>query len=537
MYDSKPYPLCFLYKKTEPYILYCVRSAHRVSGWTRHGSKGGTGDHLLSPVNILVFSCPRQTTKCDGLSHQLAPSVHSSTPMIRAALLLFAVSPLFGQSAAALLSRLDGVSWEAPPTAACTPRIPIQMDIYATDQWTHHCTGTRDGLIREDFFYVFGEPGRIARLRVDVRPVDESPENTARLLPALQRTLTAHFGAGTHEPELMEIGFRHLRYGQPIVGDHWKGGGLHYFLHANLSASQPMGVRKGVQLVVITDRLFAEREKDALILRAEGIFGESQEDDNPVCARLKARIGAPYARAMAADLTQPAGRTRKIAETIQDLAAILRDADNSGAPHRALCLLAADDVVNKLAQSLDTPAPLQPLLSRYGVKLGGMTHYGGLEYGHQLLWRVWRESPETEAGELAFLELQGGGWSTESGEGCPPNPDLFREVIDKAEAFLAGHPKTDFRRQVLHALAVAHESWWSIAHARADDQWVSGIPYPRSAANAQLAEQARDAAIRYYREVAALAPDSPEAASALRRLPRLVLGLDTGQRRFFCSYC
>jgi hypothetical protein len=34
-----------------------------------------------------------------------------------------------------------------------------------------------------------------------------------------------------------------------------------------------------------------------------------------------------------------------------------------------------------------------------------------------------------------------------------------------------------------------------------------------------------------------MAPGSPEAASALRRLPRLELGLDTGQRRFFCSYC
>ena len=458
--------------------------------------------------------------------------------MIRAALFLFAVSPLFGQTAAALLSRLDGVSWEGPPTAACTPRVPAQMDIYATDEWTHHCTGTRDGLIREDFFYVFGEPGRIARLRVDVRPVDESPENTARLLPALQRTLTAHFGAGTHEPELMEIGFRHLRYGQPIVGDHWIGGGRHYFLHANLSASQPMGVRKGVQLVVIAGRLFAEREKDALILRVEGFSGEAHEDDNPVRARLNARIGAPYVHAMRVDLVQPADRERHVRETIEDLTAILRDADSSGAPRRALCLLAANDVVNKLAESLDTPAPIQPLLSRYGVKLGGMTHYGGLEYGHQLLWRVWREWPETEAGELAFLELQGGGWNPESGEdGCPKNPDLFREVIDKAEAFLAGHPKTDFRRQVLYALAVAHESWWSIAHSPADDQWVSGIPYPRRAANAQQAEQARDAAIRYYREVVALAPDSPEAASALRRLPRLVLGLDTGQRRFFCSYC
>ena len=84
---------------------------------------------------------------------------------------------------------------------------------------------------------------------------------------------------------------------------------------------------------------------------------------------------------------------------------------------------------------------------------------------------------------------------------------------------------------------MANESWWSIGHSSADDQWVSGIPYPRRAANALQAGRAREEAIRYYREVVALAPGSPEAASALRRLPRLEMGLDTGQRRFFCSYC
>jgi hypothetical protein len=458
--------------------------------------------------------------------------------MIRAVLLLLAFSPLFGQTAAGLLGRLDGVSWEAPPTAACGPRSPIQMDIYATTEWTHHCSDTRDGVIREDFFYVFGEAARIARLRVDLRPADESPQNTARLLPALERLLTARFGAGTQEPELMEIGFDHRRFGQPVAGRHWKGAGLHYFLHANLSASQPMGVRRGVQLVVITDRLLAERGQDDLILRAEGFGGSPPEEDEEVIqARLKARIGAPYVRAMEAEWTTSPDRPRLVRETVQDLAAILRESDSADAPQRALCLLAADQVVNKLSLWLDTPAPIQPLLSRYGVKLGGMTHEAGLAYGRELLWRVWREWPDTEGGELAFLELQRLGWNTGSGEGCPANPDLFREVIVRAEAFLAGHPQTEFRRQALYALAVANESWWSIAHAPAGDEWVNAPPYPRRAANARQAEQARDAAIRYYREVARLAPGTPEAASALRRLPRLQLGLDTGQRRFYCSYC
>jgi hypothetical protein len=423
------------------------------------------------------------------------------------------------------------------------------MDVYATVEWTHHCADTRDGVIRESFFYVFGEPARVARLRVDVRPADESPELTARLLPALERTLTARFGAGTQEPELMEIGFNHRRYGQSVAGNHWKGGGLHYFLHANLSASQPMGVRRGVQLVVITDRLFAERARDALILRVEGIGGgPPPEDDEAVQSRLKARIGAPYVRAMQANLTQASDRARLVGEIIQDLTAILREADVAGPARRALCLLAADQLANKLSLWLVESSPggeresgaaegVRRQLARHGAKLGGMTHYGGLAYEHELLWRVWRESPETEGGELAFLELQRAGWNTGSGEGCPKNPDLFREVIVKAEAFLADHPRTDFRKEVLYALAVANESWWSIAHAPAGDEFVNAPPYPRRAANARQAERARDEALRYYREVVQIAPESPEAASALRRLPRLGLGLDTGQRRFFCSYC
>jgi hypothetical protein len=468
--------------------------------------------------------------------------------MIRLGCFLLALSPLFGQTAAGFLARLDGVRWEGPPTAACAPRNPVQSDIYATVEWTHHCSDTRDGVIRESFFYVFGEPARIARLRVDVRPVDESPENTGRLLPALRRVLTTRLGAPTQQPELMEIGFRHLRYGEPVAGDHWKGGGLHYFLHSNQSGGYPMGLRRGVQLVVITDRLFAERESDALILRAEGIFGEAQEDDNPVRARLKARIGAPYIRAIRSTLGKTTDRPRLVNETIQDLTAILRESDRADAPRRALGLLAADQVVNKLSQWLIEPSPngeresgeaasVRRLLARYGVKLGGMTHYGGLAYRHELVERVWREWPETEAGELAFLEMQSSGWNLGPGEGCPSNPDLFRDVITRGEAFVTSHPRTDFRKQVLYTLAVANESWWSIAHASKDDPWVSAPPYPRRAVNTQQADHARDEAIRYYREVASQYPGTPEAASALRRLPRLELGFDTGQRRFFCSYC
>jgi len=110
-------------------------------------------------------------------------------------------------------------------------------------------------------------------------------------------------------------------------------------------------------------------------------------------------------------------------------------------------------------------------------------------------------------------------------------------VIERGEAFLVAHPSTDFRRQVIYLLAVANETWWSSEHAPADDAVVGVAPYPRRASNNREVEAARERAIQYYRQVVSLAPDSPEAAAALRRIPRLQLKLDTGQRRFFCSYC
>ncbi len=409
------------------------------------------------------------------------------------------------------LARLSGIGWEQPPAATCVGHIPVQMDIYATTQWTRHCHDTRDGIVRESFFYAFGEPAREARLRVDLHPVDESPATTASLLPELRAELTRRFGAPDHEPALMEAGFRSLRYGQPVAGDHWHGGGLHYFLHANQTNPDPLGMRRGVQLIVLTDRLFGERSGDARILA---------EEYDPVRARLKARVGAPVTRA-----------------SLEDLATLLRESARAGDARKSLDLVAADSIVTQLAQTTTDAEPLRRLLSGFGAALGGPSHQGGLNYRHELLWRAWRELPLTEGGELAFLELQRRGWYTEPGEGCPANPDLFREVIRRGEEFLATHPRSDFRGEVLYALAVASESWWSIGHAPPDDPIVSAPPYPRRAANARVAAPARERALDYYRQVIQNEPDSPRAAAALRRLPRLLLNLDTGQRLFFCSYC
>jgi hypothetical protein len=479
--------------------------------------------------------------------------------MKRILVLFICAFPCLGQTrgdavADLMLARLRGVEWGRSYSPArksagvsCSQRVPVQMDIYATVQWTHHCGETSGGIIRESFYYVFGEPARTAELRIDVRPEDESPEGTVGVLGALRAKLIGRFGNPGHAPELMEIGFRRLRYGQPVAGDHWKNGSLHYFLHANQTNPSPMGMRRGVQLVVMHDRLMRERARDEFILQVEGLGGVPRQED-PVRSRLNREIGTPYTRSISFQWKTPAEREQGARQIDRDLTALLREADGSSREGRGLRLLAADALVSQLSVVLIESPPggereaaeasaVRRKLTRYGVKLGHMMHSGGLEYHNDLLWRVWQEFPDTEAGEMAFVELQRRGWNTDPREGCPKNPDLFREVIEKGEAFLAQRPHTRFRKEVIYTLAVANESWWSIAHAPADDPIVSAPPYPRREVNARQSPAARERAIQYYREVVRLAPDSAEAASALRRLPRLELALDTGQRRFFCSYC
>jgi hypothetical protein len=332
---------------------------------------------------------------------------------------------------------------------------------------------------------------------------------------------------------MFEIGFRKIHWDEPVAGDHWASGKLHFFVHQNQMTPE----RKGVQLIVLEDRLFKEREKDDFILQADALFVPLP----PSRPFLQKALGDSYLRLIDAVANTTQNRQSLARQTSRETLNLLGAAIRAYGEERGMLLLGVNGLVTKLSILLDNQEPgtslIRHRLAAFGVKLGGQTHSGGLAYNQDLLWRVWRELPDSTAGELAFVELQQRGWNTSSGEGCPTNPDFFRDVIDRGEVFLSQHPSTQFRKEVLFTLAVANESWWSIAQAPAGDGWVAEIPYPRKAINRQQAAAARDRAISYYQRIIELAPESPEAASAVRRLPRLKQGLDTGQRRFFCSYC
>jgi len=450
------------------------------------------------------------------------------------AVLLIPCVPMLGQTAVErMLAQLASVQWRADYSsrASCQSWTPFQLAVQATDQWSFHCADRGNGIIRESFFYAFDDAAQPIRLRVDLRPEDESQPLNAEIERELTDRLRRLYGSPENGPELMEIGFRKLRFGQPVAGEHWHSKGRHYFLHHNQSNQMPMGMRRGTELIVMDDRLFEERAKDDFIHRVDGLGSPVQEKDNPYAI-------PPWK-------TQ-AEREAIAGQTWRRVLDLLTRAERASREEKSKLLLDADPLIVQLSVLLSGPAELnldptaaaiRRRLASFGVKLGEPTHDGGLAYENDLLWSVWRKFPDTAVGEVAFVRLQQRGWSTGSQPGCPPNPDLFHEVIDRGEAFLAAHPTTRFRKEIVFTLAVAYESWWSIARAPDGDPIVSAPPYPRKLVNKKDSAQARTKAIQYYRELVQLASESPEAASARRRLPRLQLGLDTGQRRFFCSFC
>ena len=150
-------------------------------------------------------------------------------------------------------------------------------------------------------------------------------------------------------------------------------------------------------------------------------------------------------------------------------------------------------------------------------------------YRGTLLQRVSADYPQTEWGERAFLQLLDEGFET--GEDCAAGSDQFRPVIAKGLQFLEQHPNSPYRLDVQLAIAQAYETWWSLSQAPAheEDTHAEAAKYQEGAA------AAHEKAIALYESFLQSAPQSDSAAYALRQLPRLKLGLDTGQRRYYCE--
>ena len=197
---------------------------------------------------------------------------------------------------------------------------------------------------------------------------------------------------------------------------------------------------------------------------------------------------------------------------------------------RPILLLASDRLAARLTAPRESPQWEQQRsqLATSGLNFQWDELAGGWAYSHDLVWKVWQEFPSTAWGEQAFLLLESHGWDTRVG--CQAGSDQFRQVIQNGERFLQQHPRSRNRLEVLLNVAQAYETWWSLSKASGHDDYVEPANYQSGA------EPARQKAIQLYQQLFQTALGAPQAAHARQQLPRLKLGIDTLQRRFFCVY-
>jgi hypothetical protein len=218
----------------------------------------------------------------------------------------------------------------------------------------------------------------------------------------------------------------------------------------------------------------------------------------------------------------------------------LLDAEKNAPPERRPeILFAADLAASHLGcdtndardEAKGDCARLRSRLARYELTLGYDELGGGPYYPHNLLWRIWREYPETEWAERVFVLLLDSGWDTSAT--CAKGGDQTREVIRQGESFLQNRPTSPYRGIVTLFVAEAYASRWSLSNEPAG----SGMSdYVDPKKFQEGAEAARMKAIGHFEEVLQLAPGTNFSRFALELLPPLRDKQILDNYRFYCVY-
>jgi hypothetical protein len=213
----------------------------------------------------------------------------------------------------------------------------------------------------------------------------------------------------------------------------------------------------------------------------------------------------------------------------------LEGAEKASASEQAAMFLAADFMLQGIScPSEQRPAceKLRDQFAQHKLTFAYSELGGGFFYQHDLLWRVWREHPESDWGERAFLLLLDSGWDT-SGM-CANGSDQFREVIRQGQTFLRERPSSPYRGLVTHLVGQAYATWWSLSlpPGKGMEDYVDPKQYTEGS------EQARLRAIEYFEQVPQIAKGTLLEQYALEVLPRLreQRRLGTDGYRFFCVY-
>lgn len=192
-----------------------------------------------------------------------------------------------------------------------------------------------------------------------------------------------------------------------------------------------------------------------------------------------------------------------------------------------LLTFAADRLARKLWVEPPVPSAhreLAPLLRR-GVGFVRDPYSELWIYDGTLVRIVLRRWQETPWGQIAFVTHLYGGWTNDTCDGT-----AYANVIRRGDAWLQSHPDSPWRRAVMTAVARAYETKWALIGSFTAD--------PRENARRATPDQesARLRAIELYETVIRLAPNSPDAAYARRRVVQIRANMTTSQDAYRCVY-
>jgi len=452
----------------------------------------------------------------------------------------------------------------------------------ADRQWSQRCSTSRQPDAVHWSFYIFDlqEPLVSHLEQFDVTTL-ALPEQTLETVGnSLQARLAAHYGPGEDrspkiararavpwpqhvfwqaadleiqldlaefDPQLKEgrlrLQGRHRALLEALADDQRlnKVGGASSFLH---DVASPMSAQ-------LADNLRPDYPDVALMLMKYQPDPDPRKMREAIQHQLQSQIKSAQAAGQtgirAVIIAAPQTNTNWKADEFHDaLVRLLTSVKTSPPDRQPILLLAADHLARRLPSVMTndkSQAGHWPEWRAQLAKLGVTYEESAMSpdenpwiYTGNLLRRVWTDYGETDWGERAFLMLLSQGWDT-SVE-CAAGTDQFRQVIQQGLPFMEKHAKSPYQLDVQLAVAQAYETWWSLSLAPMPSQAPTAEEDSEPVIYRQYqegAEAARQQSIARYEQLLQTTPPSDQAAYARRELPRLKLGFDTGQRRFYCT--
>lgn len=396
--------------------------------------------------------------------------------------------------------------------------------------WCYRCTQQGENRKTEWFFYALtlDKPLACRLERFQAVATDFPLPILESIYQNLDSRLSAGYGPGESPERSMgafgEAGSAHWHRVR-----RWQVKDLQIFLYISKSHDEPAVLALLVRHRHLVEAIAVEKKQPYWFRWGRWV----QRWGTPLDEKLVAELHADYQHLPALVLKGPTYPPKSVEQeqVRRTLRRLLENATTAPPERRPALLLAADRLAERAHAFETSPTGSGQILDQiagWELRYDWSPLGNDWAYDHAVLLRVWHDYGTTDWGELAFVTLVNMGWDATTS--CGNGSDQFREVIRHGEEFLARRPQSHYRKDVMFAVAQAYETWWSLSKAHVQDGYVDRFKYLNGA------DAARHKALRYYGQILQLAPGGYEADYARLRLPRLKLGIDTSQRRFFCIY-